>query len=254
MDVGARRRPCVVERGDGDARPALLEHRPLHAGPQRGGGRDEQGVDVRFDRIEPRRNEVAGPRRLLLVQIVMNLRMPALEHPVDEQPRLLLGERVPVAVQVVADVVVIEERRLRPQPRRSERRLVPLLHRVDAVGIDGRHDQEDHLVADPGPRRSEAWRPGRRDASRRVAPRPPSSGCPPSARRRDAPCSISESRSASDRCGEGRRGAPGSPAARPAGPGSARCSASPSRAGASSVLRPSVSRRTRGLASPDASK
>ena len=136
--VGERpgRRPGVVDGADRDPRLPLAGQLPRDARAQGVGAVDQQRVDVRLDRIEIRRQEQSRPRRSLLVDVVHDLRVPHVVERIDHQPRLDLSKRVPVAVVVVAGVVVVQLRRIRPFSRPAEGALIPLRHDGHAVGIE----------------------------------------------------------------------------------------------------------------------
>ena len=59
---------------------------------------------------------------------------------------LLLGERIPVAVVVVADVVVVEPRQGGSLVLGAEPLVVPVHHPLRPVGIQGRNVQQDDVV------------------------------------------------------------------------------------------------------------
>ena len=99
-------------------------------------------------RIHVRRNEDPARVRALLVDVVDDLRIPRRVERVHRVARLGLRERVPVAVVVVADVVVVELRRRRPFRLRAERRAVPVADDVHAVRILRRHEDDDRVRED----------------------------------------------------------------------------------------------------------
>ena len=61
--------------------------------------------------------------------------MPDVENLVDDQLRLDLRERVPVAIVVVAGVLVVELRRIGAFVRRAQGLLIPVVDDVHAVRI-----------------------------------------------------------------------------------------------------------------------
>jgi hypothetical protein len=81
------------------------------------------------------------------VYVVDDLRAPGVVNLVHGQSRLGLREGVPVAVVVVADVVVVKLGRVRPLEGRAERAVVPALDDVHAVGVE-RGDEQDDGVAE----------------------------------------------------------------------------------------------------------
>ncbi len=82
------------------------------------------------------------------MNVVHDLRMPYVVQFRHGEPRLLLGEGVPVTVVVVPHIVVVQERRPAPLPRPPERALVPVHHQLAAVGVQRRHQQQDDPVQD----------------------------------------------------------------------------------------------------------
>ena len=69
-----------------------------------------------------------------LMHVVHDLRMPFVFER-RRIPRLRLRENIPVAIIVVAHIVVIQFRRRRPIPRRPARLPIPLGHDVHAIRI-----------------------------------------------------------------------------------------------------------------------
>ena len=106
------------------------------------------GVDIRLDGVEPRRHEHARRGRSLLVHVVDDLRMPDVVQLRDGQPRFRLREDVPVAIVIVADILVIELRRRDAFVRRAQRLAIPVAHDVHAVGIERGHQDEDRVLED----------------------------------------------------------------------------------------------------------
>ena len=74
------------------------------------GNAGQQRIDIRIHRIQPWRNEHARRQRTHLVYVVNNLRMPDVFQ-TRRSPRLRQRENVPVAIVVVAHVVVVNLRR-----------------------------------------------------------------------------------------------------------------------------------------------
>ena len=72
--------------------------------------------------------------------------MPDVVNLVDGELCLDLRERVPVAIVIVARVLVIELGRISSFVRRAESFVVPVLDDVDAIGIQRRHQQDDRVV------------------------------------------------------------------------------------------------------------
>ena len=82
------------------------------------------------------------------MNVVDDLRVPDVVERVDGQLRFDLGEGVPVAVIVVAGVVVVELGRFRSFGRGAEGSVVPMRDDGHPVGILRRHEPEDHIVED----------------------------------------------------------------------------------------------------------
>ncbi len=91
---------------------------------------------VRLDRLHVRRQEKPRAVLTLLMDVVDDLRMPDVVDLIDRELRLDLRERVPVAVVIVADVLVIKLWRLGAFELCSERFVVPVFHDIDAIGIE----------------------------------------------------------------------------------------------------------------------
>ena len=144
--VLARRRPQVVARVIFDAGLALRHERRRHREPDVDVLLREDRMDVRVVRIVERRHEdprLHGPH---LVHVVRDLRLVVVLD-LDGEPRLLLREHEPVAVVVVAGVLVIQVR-IHAVERRPLR-LVPVVDDEHlAVGVLRRHDQDDKIVED----------------------------------------------------------------------------------------------------------
>ena len=66
----------------------------------------------------------------------------------DREARLGLREHVPVAVVIVADVLVIELDHRRALVGRAEPAAVPARDLVDAVGVERGDEQEDGFLQD----------------------------------------------------------------------------------------------------------
>lgn len=74
-----------------------------------------------------------------------DLRMPDVVDLIDGELCLDLREGVPVAVQVMADVPMIKLGRIGAFIRRAERFVVPILHDINAVRVEARHEQDDRI-------------------------------------------------------------------------------------------------------------
>ena len=148
MLVGARRRPGVVDRVDGDARPPFARQLPRHRRAERIHAVYQQGIDVGLDRVEVGRQEETRSVAVLLVDVVDDLRMPHVVDRIHDQLRLDLRERIPVAVVVVPGVGVIQLGRVRPFGRRPEGATVPVGDDRDPIGVERRHEPQNHVVED----------------------------------------------------------------------------------------------------------
>ncbi len=95
--------------------------------------------NIRLNGLHVGREEKSSPCCAHLVYVVDYLRMPDVVNLVNDNLRLLLRERVPVAVVVVADVLVVEHGRVRALKGCAESLVVPVLYDIDAVGVQGRH-------------------------------------------------------------------------------------------------------------------
>ena len=80
------------------------------------------------------------------MNVVDDLRMPDVENLVDDQLRLNLRERVPVAIVIVAGVLVIELRRVSAFVRRAQSFLIPVVDDIHAIRIGRRHEQDDGVL------------------------------------------------------------------------------------------------------------
>ena len=85
--------------------------------------------------------ETGANQTALLMDVVHDLRVPDVVNLIDRDLRLDLGEGIPVAVVIVTNVLVIKLRRIGALEGSAERFVVPVFNDVDAVGIEGRHEQ-----------------------------------------------------------------------------------------------------------------
>ena len=99
-------------------------------------------------RIHERRHEQPRAGISHLMHVVENLWMPFLVHAVDRVARLDLGEHVPIAVVIVAGVMVVELRHRRALERRLGDLFVPVDDDIEAVGIERGDEDEDDVVED----------------------------------------------------------------------------------------------------------
>ncbi len=150
--VVPRGTPHIVERVDHHAGPAGARQVRRHAAADRVAFGHDQRIDIRIDGIEPRREEHARRGGLILVEIIDHLRMPDVVQPGNNQLRLLLRQHVPVAVVVMAGVLVVQLRRERALPGRAQRALIPVGDDVHAIGVQ-RRNQDQHRIREDRARR-----------------------------------------------------------------------------------------------------
>ena len=146
--VVARGRPEIVNRMDGDAGLAGGGEVGGNGGPIHIHFLHQDGIDIRFGGVEPWRHEQARCVGALLVNVVNDFGMPDIVQRGDGEARLHLRENVPVAIVVVAHVVVVQLRRRSAFERRAESLAVPARHDVDAIGIERGHQQHDVVLED----------------------------------------------------------------------------------------------------------
>ena len=148
---GAAGPVAVVGEAIDDAGATVLLQAHRHLGTEEIGETPDERVDVDADGVLERRHEHARPGAAHLVDVQVHLREPVMvEHSVH-RPGLRQVEHEPVAVVVVAGVVVVEPRHAAALVLGSEVLAVPVHHHLLAVGVDGRSQQQDHVVQDAGP-------------------------------------------------------------------------------------------------------
>ncbi len=139
-----RRRPHVVALDPGDALLALGNQRRRHRLADGGLAQRQDRMDVDVERIGERRHEDPRSVRALLVHVVRDDRPVLVLHQLDVHARFLLRQHEPVAVVVVADVLVVQVR-IDARVGRALG-LVPVVDdQMLPVGID-RRDEQDHRV------------------------------------------------------------------------------------------------------------
>ena len=111
MLIRACRCPGVIGRVDRNARLPLPGKLPGHRAAEGVDAVDQERIDVRLDGIEVRRQEQPRAIRIHLMDVVHDLRMPDIVQRIDCELCLDLRESIPVAVVVVAGVIVIQLRR-----------------------------------------------------------------------------------------------------------------------------------------------
>ncbi len=80
------------------------------------------------------------------MNVVNDLRMPDIMNLIDRDLCFDLGKGIPVAIVIVADVLVIKLRRIGAFVRRAQRFVVPVFDDVDAVRIKRRNEQDDRVA------------------------------------------------------------------------------------------------------------
>jgi len=107
---------------------------------------DNCGIEIRVHGILERRHEQTHAVRAHLMHVVDDLRKPFLVQHAGDEPCLDLRQHEPVAIVVMADVLVIEPGQgpaLVPRPLVAA---IPAHDRVEAVGVHRRDHQHDHRV------------------------------------------------------------------------------------------------------------
>ena len=141
-----RRRPQVVAREELDAPLSFRHQRRRHRLPHRHDALRDDRVHVGIVGVVERRHEDARAAGAHLVHVMGDDRL-VLVLDLDREPGFLLGEHEPVAVVVVADILVVEVR-IHPVEG-GALRLVPVVDdEVLPVGILRRHEQDDDVVED----------------------------------------------------------------------------------------------------------
>ena len=165
-----RRRPHVVGVVPRHAFLALGDERRRHRLADRRLPLRQDRVDVDVERIGERRHEDARAAVALLVHVVRDDRLEAVLHQLDVHARFFLREHEPVAVVVVADVLVVQVRIDAIEIRAL--RLVPVVdHQVLAVRVLRRHHQHDGVVEDLADLRRVLGRQAMDDGDDRLAVR-----------------------------------------------------------------------------------
>ena len=152
MEVGHGAHAAVPPHAEDDARDDarhLFKSKPIgHRAAHQVDAGGDAGMDVGVDRVGEGRQEDARPARDRLVVVVDDLRIPLVVEHLRDGLRLGHVVHEPVAVVIVADVVVIEPRRARRLEGGVEGVLVPRGDDVEAVRVHHRHEQQDGVVAD----------------------------------------------------------------------------------------------------------
>ena len=105
--IVARGRPKIVHRIHHDALAAGRGEIEGNAHAETVAGLRDGRVDVGIDGVHPRRHEHASGGGAHLMHIVDDLRMPGVVHLLDGETRFSLRKDIPIAVVVVADILLI---------------------------------------------------------------------------------------------------------------------------------------------------
>ena len=108
----------------------------------------KDGIDVRLGGVEPRRNEHARSVCALLMNVVDDLRMPDVVKLRDGGAGFGLRKDVPVAIVIVADILLIELRRIGSFELRAQRRTIPAGDDIDAIRVQRGDQEQDRVVED----------------------------------------------------------------------------------------------------------
>ena len=144
--VMAAGRPEIVHRVDRDSFSPGSRQVSRHTRSNRVALLRNDRIDVRIDRIEPRRDKDARREGPLLMHVINDLRVPDILDFLDREPRFGLREYVPVAVVIVPGVMMINLRRRCSLIWRAERLVVPVLDDIDAIRIQRRYKQNYAIV------------------------------------------------------------------------------------------------------------
>ncbi len=141
--------PDVVQHVTAVAGLFLLVEALPHRLPDLVDRAHDQRVEIGVHGVLHGRAPDAARKRARLVVVVDHLRVPHLVELSGHRLRLDLREHRPVAVVVVADVVVIQLRRRRRLEGRAEVLRVPRPDDVEPVGIHRWHEEQDRVLAHP---------------------------------------------------------------------------------------------------------
>ena len=143
--------PHVVGDARGDAREASARQVEERARPKDVDPCDDGGVEVGVERIAEGGDEEPLLRRALLVDVPVDLRVPDLVEELGDDLRLSLRQHEPVAVVVVAGVVLVELQEPRALVRRTDVLAIPARDVVEPIGVERRGEQDDHILTHPLP-------------------------------------------------------------------------------------------------------
>ena len=82
------------------------------------------------------------------MEVIKDLGMPWVDDLLDGKARLYLGKGTPVAVVVMAHIVMPQNNRIRSFIRRAQILFVPIDHQLLAVGVKRRNEDNDYVVQD----------------------------------------------------------------------------------------------------------
>ena len=119
-----------------------------HRAAEQGGFAPDQRIGVRVDRIRVRRREQPRPVAPHLVHRQKHLRVPLRVEEPRQVPILDHVHHEPVAIDVVADVLVIEPRHRSTLERRAFLFVVPVDDETMAVGIQRWNQNQDDVLQD----------------------------------------------------------------------------------------------------------
>ena len=108
----------------------------------------DHGLDVRQGRVHEGRDEEPGARRAHLVLVDVDLGQPVVVKDLGHGPGLGQVEHVPVAVVVVAGVVVVEPGHAAALVLGADVFPVPVDDHLVAVRVVARHEEDDDVVED----------------------------------------------------------------------------------------------------------
>ncbi len=146
--IVTRRRPEIVQRVNRDSLFAGRGQIDRHGRADRIALLGDDGVDIRINRVHPRRYKHTRGVGALLMHVVDDLRMPDIVQLRYGEPRFRLREDVPVAIVVVPDILLIQLRRRRAFVRRAQGFAIPARDDVDTVGVERGNQDEDRVVQD----------------------------------------------------------------------------------------------------------
>ncbi len=140
--------PAGIAAAVDDPALAVLLKVVGHGRAQQVGRPPDERVDVGQRRIHERRDENAGLVGALLVLVEVHERKPVLIEDLTDGPRLGQVEHEPVAVVVVAGIIMIEVRHIAALELGADVFLVPVHDHLLAVRVVGGAEKEDGVAED----------------------------------------------------------------------------------------------------------